>query len=108
MAAASYFQYFGPSFWGVGPNLHRVVSAEAEAPALVFVRFAEPQIDHPTMRYIQYGSAVAFQNPDLEHAETVYARDLGPENDALVRAYPERAVYLYDGNVESGTLRRIR
>lgn len=107
LRAASYFQYFGTSFWGVGPNLEREVRREVVRPALVFVRFAEPVVDHPTLRYLPYGCAFAFQEPDLGNAEIVYARDLGAENDALVRAFPGRNVYLYEGNVESGTLRRI-
>ncbi|MEZ4649702.1 MAG: hypothetical protein R3E97_13140 [Candidatus Eisenbacteria bacterium] len=108
LRAASYFQYFGPSFWGVGPALHEIVERDAELPALVFTRFAEPKVDHPTLRYLQYGCGFAFQEPNLADAPVIYANDFGAENQRLADLYPDRAVYLYDGNVESGTLRRIR
>lgn len=107
LRAASYFQFFGSNYWGVGPHLAREAERSVTRPALVFVHFAEPTIDHPTLRYLQYGCAFAWQEPNLAEADVVWARDLGAQNEALVREFPGRNVYLYEGNVESGTLRRV-
>jgi len=104
----SYFQYFGRDYWGVGPYLDELVAARVHAPAIVFVRFREPQADHVLpLRYLTFGSAFARQSPYLERAPVIYAHDLGPRNAELMARYPQRKAYLYRGSLQSGTLEEL-
>ncbi len=100
----SYFRYFGRDFWGVGPYLGELVSAKVREPAIVFVRFREPQGDLLPIRHLSFGSAFAHQSPYLDRARVIYAHDRGAENAALMARYPHRKPFLYRGSLQSGAL----
>ena len=104
----SYFQHYGREFWGVSPRLGRTVDALVKERALVFVRFTEPEPDLLQFRYQWFGSAFAHMEPDQSRARVIYARDRGEEDARLAALYPDRAVYLYRGSIEDGTLSRLR
>ncbi len=105
---ASYFQAFGPNFWGVGPALGRLVKSQGLTHALVFTRMAEPEFQDPPYRYLFFGSAFAHEEPDVWRADVVYARDLGRENASLAALFPDRRIYLYTGSIEGGSLHEVR
>jgi hypothetical protein len=105
---ASYFQCYSKHYWGVGPFLGELVERRVEGSAVVFVDFQEPEIDRPQTRYLWFGSAFARMEPDFRRARVVYARDQGELNVSLVASMPDRAVYLYTGTIESGSLSLLR
>jgi hypothetical protein len=106
-----YFRYFGTScgsvYWGVSPHLGRLVKRRGLHHALVFVRIAESPSES-SFRRVWFGSAMTHQSPYLSRAEVIYAEDRGPEDVELARFYPDREIYLYEGGLETGTLRRVR
>ncbi len=104
---ASYFQRFSPQFWGVSPQLGRLVRDQGLHHALVFTRFQEPEAGALPVRYLWFGSAFAHEEPDLGRADVVYARDLGPENARVAALFPDRRTYLYSGSIEGGTLAEL-
>jgi hypothetical protein len=103
---ASYFFYYSPEFWGVGPYLHRLVAREKLDRALVFTHFTERRSDSLPERYVWFGSAFAWEDPDLERAQVIFAHDRGNENARLAALFPGREVYLYTGTIEEGRLVR--
>lgn len=107
---ASYFQHYGREYWGVSPYLGELVSREVrERPALVICRFREFQPEGLQFRHLWFGSAFAHQRPDPGGRQVVFAQDRGEEaNQRLALAYPELAVYWYEGTIEAGALTRVR
>jgi hypothetical protein len=103
----SYFRYFGREFWGVGPYLGELVARQVREPALVFVRFREPQGDLLPIRHLSFGSAFVRQSPYLDRARVIYAHDRGARNAELMARYPRRKAYLYRGSLQSGTLEEL-
>lgn len=104
---ASYFEAFGPSYWGVNAQVGRTVEAHVQRPALVFVRMEEPAYDHPALRGLWFGSAFAHERPFLGRSQIIYARDLGVRNAELVSRFPGRRVYLYRGTIGEGTVHEL-
>lgn len=104
---ASYFEYYGRTFWGVDPHLGQAVDRLPVARVLVFVRTLEPDLSALQVRYLFFGSAFARQSPDFEHTRVIYARDLGARNSELIARFPDRAAYLFEGSIENGRLRRL-
>ena len=100
----SYFQVFGPSYWGVNAYLGRLVRERDLRQALVFTRFVEPPPLTPAMRHLWFGSAFAHQDPDPDRAPVIYAQDLGAHDAELMALYPHRRAYLYVGSITRGTL----
>jgi hypothetical protein len=100
----SYFSHYGREFWGVSPELGRLVDAQVPGRALVFVRLREIEPKSPLVRYLWFGSAFARLDPDFRRARVVYAKDRGEENARLVAMFPDRAAYLYTGTIEGGAI----
>lgn len=100
----SYFQHYGPEFWGVSAALGRIVQAQVPGRALVFVRLREIEPNNPQVRYLLFGSAFARLDPDFGRARIVYAKDRGEENARLAARFPDRTPYLYTGTIEGGTV----
>ena len=53
-------------------------------------------------RDLWFGSAFAWEDPDLSGAEVILAQDRGAEDGKLAALFPGRRVYLYTGSIESG------
>lgn len=63
--------------------------SQLPAPQLVFVRYGpHHDVDHEWV----------FNEPDIDHAKIVWARDMGPQNQEVRRYYPERQAWLLDGD----------
>lgn len=105
---ASYFRYYSRNYWGVGPTLGETVARTVREPSVVLVRLLEPDVDLPQVRYLWFGSAFAHMPPDFLRGRVIYARDQGERNRDLASSFPARAIYLYDGSIERGTLRLLR
>jgi len=59
------------------------------APQLVFVRYGpHHDVDHEWV----------FNDPDIDHSKIVWARDMGPNNEEVLRYYPHRQAWYLDAD----------
>ena len=59
------------------------------APQLVFVRYGpHHDVDHEWV----------FNDPDIDHSKIVWARDMGPQNEEVLRYYPNRQAWYLDAD----------
>jgi len=83
------FQYFRSGQWGENPKIWQAVTKAGVTNAVVFVT----ERSERNTRF--FSSAFIFNDPELK-GDIIFARDLGPENDKLIKCFPKRNLCLID------------
>ncbi|MFC1591564.1 ArnT family glycosyltransferase [Thermodesulfobacteriota bacterium] len=88
------------SFWDVNADIHRQVQARGLQNALVFVESTHYRGTHDFPDY--YNAGFIYNTLDF-NGEVVYARDLGPDKNALLMArHPSRSCYRFIATGRAG------
>lgn len=95
-------QTYSDNYWGTVPDLPQLTEICKLQEAVVFVNSDHASLLFSPARLNKHNLYNAFfiQNSPLLDSPVIWARDLGPENEHVIRVYPNRKPWLFSLNAD--------